>query len=59
MAWRINEWCSNSRFCFSRVVQISVSSSNLTKTASGTKSKKDCLEEVIGLQQVKKFFALW
>jgi hypothetical protein len=57
MLCRINEWYSNRQFCFSRVGQISVSSSNLTKTPSGTNSKKDCLEEVTGEQLVKKFFA--
>jgi hypothetical protein len=46
-------------FAFLRVGQISVSSSNMTKTPSGTNSKKDCLEEVIGVQLVKKFFTFW
>jgi hypothetical protein len=59
MVRKINEWYSNRQFFFSRVGQISFSSRNLTKTPSGTNSKKDCLKEVIGVQLVKKFFAFW
>jgi hypothetical protein len=60
MVWRINEWYTNRQFCFLHVGQISVSKCNLTKkTPSGTNSKKYCLEEVIGVQLVKKFFAFW
>jgi len=59
MVWRINEWRSSRQLCFSRVEQIYVPSRNLTKTSNGTNSKKDCLEEVIDVQLVKKFFAFW